>query len=178
MSFLRSKTFLGILALVIVDFVVIWIWVLHADLAPDSAIAVYIFVPFVFFLNIILAGILVLFKKKNYSLIFLLNAIASSIIMYNLFGYGVEKAIDDIYDSWEFSRNDTLFVIDKANDYQEFSISYSTDLGSSIGFMSGAAKFKGDTLVLSSGYTHMYILKDRLYNFQGLKSPIILTIRH
>lgn len=114
MSFLRSKMFLAILALVIIDFIVIWIWVLNAELSPDSAMGIYIVIPIVFFLNLTLAGILFLFKKE-YSFVFLVNAIVSSIIMYNLFGYGIDRTTDNMYDSWEFSRNDTVFVINKVN---------------------------------------------------------------
>ncbi len=177
MRFLRSKTFLVLIALVLVDFTVIWIWVVNDEPSPDSAIEIYIVVPFVFLLNLIIAGILFLFKKK-YSSIFLVNSILSSIIMYNLFGYGIHKTIDNMYDSWEFTKNDTVFVINKSNEYNEFSMSYRTDPGSSTQFISGASKLQGDTLVLSSGSTHMFIVKDSLYNFQAVKSSIKLKIRN
>lgn len=127
--------------------------------------------------NLIVAGILYMFKNR-YSYIFLINAVLSSIIMYNLFDYGMQRTMDTMYDSWEFSKNDTLFVIDKANKFNEFSMSYITEPGSSIQYISGSTNFRGDTLSLTTGSTRMYIVNGMLYNFRGLKSPIILKVRN
>ena len=177
MGFLRSISLVRLLALILIDFTVISIWVANEELPPDSAMGIYIVVPFVFLINLIVAGILYLFKKR-YSYIFLINAILSSIIMYNLFVYGMQRTMDSMYDSWEFSKNDTLFLIDKANKFNEFSMSYMTEPGSSTQYISGSTKSKGDTLLLLTGSTRMYIVNGMLYNLRGIKSPIILKVRN
>jgi hypothetical protein len=177
MSFLRSISMIRLLALILVDVILISIWVSNEDLPPDSAMGIYIVVPFVFLINLIVAGILYLFKNR-YSYIFLINAVLSSIIMYNLFNYGMQRTIDSMYDSWEFSKNDTLFVIDKANKFNEFSISYITQPGSSTQYISGSTKSKGDTVSLLTGSTRMYIVNGMLYNFQGIKARIVLKVRN
>jgi hypothetical protein len=175
MSFLRSISLLRLLALTLVDFTLISIWVANEELPPDSAMGIYIVVPFVFLINLIVAGILYLFKKR-YGYIFLINAILSSIIMYNLYIYGMRRTLDKMYDSWEFSRNDTLFSVNKSNQYNEFSISYSTEPGSSTQFISGTTKTKGDTLSLITDSMSLYILNRKIYNFQSAKSPILMKV--
>ncbi|TPE46109.1 hypothetical protein [Pontibacter mangrovi] len=153
------KIFYKVLGLLIIDVVLIWFWVKKMDPDPSVSIGVLLFVPFVFTLNLIIAAILFLIKRREYVNLFLINSIASSIIMFYLFGEGIKRHQRNRLESWEFVKADTTFQIIRWKKENEFSMSYSTDPGSSTGFLDGKCEKENEGFTLSTDST-LYRIKD------------------
>lgn len=167
------KLFLKILILTIIDFVIIWFWVKQND--PDPSISIYIFivVPFVALLNLALALILY-FTKRQYANLFVINAFISAVLMYFLFGVGINNHQKRILESWKFNISDTTFVITHWKLEKEFSISESTNPGSSTSFLDGKFITKNNESYLKTDSTE-YIIKNKyLYGFRKAKDSIKL----
>lgn len=172
MKYSISKTLKGALILALLDLLIIWIWVKNEDL-DGAAMFIYILVPFVFLLNLIIAGVL-FFAKRAYSVLFFINCIVAPVITSWLFTSETTKQTKAAYDSWVFDVQDTTFRINKSNNYNSFSMSYSTDAGSSTSFMDGQYKQDRDTLLLAADTIKMYIHHGKLHNFRQSKTPILL----
>ena len=86
--------FFKILGLTVIDFGLIWLTVYKINPDPSVTIGIIIFVPLAFIVNIIIAGILFIFKRKEYGKLFLINSIISSILMYYLFLKGILKSFE------------------------------------------------------------------------------------
>lgn len=177
MNFLSIKFFKYSLVLALIDLLVIWLWTINSDLGPGSAMVVYIVVPFVFIINMIIGAIL-FFTKRVYSPLFFINCIVASAITFSLFTLEMNNQDKEHFDSWDFSLQDTTFSITKWNKYNEFSISYGENTGSSTSFLDGKCEQKKDTLFLITDSIRMYIHHDKLHNFRRSKNPITLKIRN
>src|SRR5690554_6298864 len=136
------KTLFKILALVIIDFVLIWLWVYEMDPHPSESIGIIILVPFIFIINLVLAGILFLIKKKGYSKIFLANSIIASIIMFYLFEEGIDRHLNNRIEDWTFQKADTIFSLTRWKNTNDFSMTYSLNPGSSWSFLDGHYKLE------------------------------------
>jgi membrane protein YdbS with pleckstrin-like domain len=80
----QMKLFIKILLLTIIDFIVIWFWVKENDPDPSVSIAIILVVPAVIIINLAIALVLY-FTKREYSKVFVINALVSAIVMYFLF---------------------------------------------------------------------------------------------
>lgn len=174
MDLILSKTFKGMLVLIILDFIIIWLCVKHMEIDGSSGMGIFIVVPPVFLLNFII-GVILFFLKRDYCYMFILNSFIGSVIMYHLFDWRMGDRMNEMYDSWNFAKNDTVYTINKFNESNSFSISYQTDHGSSTEFITGLTKSKGDTLFLAADSIHIYIYKNGLYNFSNKMLPIHLN---
>jgi len=128
------KIFYRILVLAIIDFGLIWLWVYKMNPDPSISIGIFLFVPFVLILNLIIGGILFYLKKKEYSKLFFINSIIASIIMFYLFGNGIDRHQNNRLESWEFKKADSTFRLIRWKKTDEFSMSCSLRPGSSWGF--------------------------------------------
>lgn len=173
MKFLTVKTLKGIMVLALIDILMVWIWAKNEHFGQGSAMVIYLVVPFVFIINIIIGGVL-FFIKRVYSTMFFVNCIVSSIITNWIVSMELSNQSARAYDKWIFNLKDTTFRIDKSNDYNNFSISYSNSGGSSTEFIDGKYKQNRDTLLLRMDSDSMYIHKNKLYNFRHSKTPIPL----
>ena len=84
------KILYKIIGLALIDFGLIWLWVYQMNPDPSASIVMVLLVPFIFIVNIIIAGVLLYKKKKENGVIFLVNAVIASLLMFYLF----EKRID------------------------------------------------------------------------------------
>jgi len=173
MKSLFSTTLKGVLVLILLDIILVWVWAINEDLGPGSAMIIYLAVPFVFIVNLIIGGILV-FTKRAYCTMFFVNCIIASVITYWIFTYELSNQSRGRYEEWIFNTQDTTFRINKSNEYNEFSMSYSTDPGSSTVFIMGQYLQKHYTLLLRADSITMYIHNFKLYNFRHSKVPITL----
>lgn len=176
MLILSSKVLKGSLILLLIDILVIWLWANNSYLKAESAMAVYVFVPFVLIINVII-GIILFFVKRVYSIMFFINCVTAAVITYWIFTSEINKQYKERFDFWSFNLQDTTFQITKWNESHTFNLSFSEGPGSSsISFLDGKCVQKKDTLLLIADSTRMFIHNDKLYNFRKSKNPIPLKI--
>ena len=168
------KLFIKILLLTIIDFVVIWFWVKENDPDPSISITIVIVVSSVIILNLAIALVLY-FTKRKYSKVFVINSLVSAVIMYFLFLNGIERHQKMRYESWKFNIKDTVFQITHFKLENTFSISESTNPGSSTSFLDGAFRRKPDGIYLTTDTTKYKMKNDYLYGFRNSNDSIKLT---
>lgn len=164
-----------ILLLTIIDVVLIGLWVYKLDPDPSVSLGIILVVPFVFIINLVIAGFLFLLKKEN-ALLFITNAFISSFLMYFLFNAGIAIHQNQLYETWEFQKSDTTFQIDIMKSDSSFYISYSLNSSSSNGYSEGKCYRTDNALILSvdttqtwrlySDTTKMKIVGNRLFGFR------------
>jgi hypothetical protein len=170
------KNIYKILILVIVDIIIIWTWIYAIDPDPSISIYVLVLVPFVFGLNLILAGIIFLLKKKKLARLFLINSVISSAIMYYLFGQGIDRHQNKRLESWTFQKSDTTLRLTRWKNIGEFSMSYSLRPGSSWSFIDGKCELLNNEWILKvDSTTMMKIHDDLLIGYPTMKDTIELT---
>ncbi|MBO6586155.1 MAG: hypothetical protein JJ953_08640 [Gracilimonas sp.] len=154
-----------LLVLTTLDFILIWLWVEEID--PDPSVTIYIFfaVPFVFFLNVIIAGILY-FVRKEYVIAFLINSIISSVVISFLFLQGIDTRDERSLNEWTFQRSDTLYSVIHYDKTDTFSFSYSTKPGFSTLFLTGKFEDKNGQIVLLTDSTEYIIDNNYLIGFR------------
>ena len=163
------KTLYKILGLAVIDFGLIWLLVYQMDPDASVSIGIILLVPFVFVLNLIIAGVLFFAKKKEYSRVFLINSVISSIIMFYLFGEGVDRHQNKRLEQWTFQKADTTFSVIRWKETKEFSMSYSLNPGSSWEFVDGNWEKQNAKWILKADSLTMQIDKDD--NLIGFRIP-------
>src|SRR5690606_23663229 len=116
------------------------------DPEPSSSLLIIIYVPFVVIINLIICAILAIRKKNNTS-IFFLNSIISGMMMFYLFDAGVDRHQNRLYDGWTFQIQDTIFRISHSIEDNTFGIDYSTNPGSSSGYLFGKSNKNDNGLI-------------------------------
>jgi len=169
------KTLYKILGLAIIDFGLIWLWVYKMDPDPSVSIVIILLVSLVFISNLLIAGILFFAKKKEYSRVFLVNSFTASIIMFYLFGKGIDRYQNKRLESWTFQKTDTTFSLTRWKETNEFSMTYSLSPGSSWSFLDGQCENKNGKLLLRTDSITMQIDNDILIGFRYLTDTIIMT---
>jgi hypothetical protein len=160
-------TFWARLVLVtIIDFVVIWFWVKSIDPDPSIAIGLIVLVPFVAVVNLVIALILY-FRKSDFSSLFFINAVIAAILMYYLFEKGIDRYQNRRIESWTFNIQDTAFTIDHWKIDDTYSMSESTNPGSSTSFQEGKFSKKGNEFYLKTDSTEYRIKDNYLFGFRG-----------
>ena len=130
------KLWTKILLLTIIDYIIIWIWVRQIDPDPSISIGILVLVPLVVGLNLIIASFLFFTKKQNARL-FVINSIISTVLMFYIFGNGIDRHQRQRYESWIFKLNEKTYEITHSKLDTTFYITYSTNPGSSSGFLDG-----------------------------------------
>ncbi|WP_291153552.1 hypothetical protein [Flavobacterium sp. UBA7680] len=162
-----------ILLLSIFDFIIIWLWVKQMNPDPSISIAELILVPSVVVLNLVIALILFFLNRKFVSL-FLINAVIAGILMHYLFAKGITRYKNERFESWEFNLQDTTYEITHSKIDKTFSISESTNPGSSTSFLDG--KFiEKEEIYLTTDSTEYKIKNGYLYGFRNATDSIKLT---
>jgi len=159
------KLWKQLLILAILDLIIIGAFVIHGDPDPSVSIGMIILVPIAAVINLILAW-LAYNTKRIYTNAFLFNAIISSIIMYYLFTWGIERHQKNRYVSWHFNISDTVFQITHSKFDNTFSITYSTDPGSSWSLIDGRFIKRQDSYALTTDSTQFIIRNNYLFGFR------------
>jgi hypothetical protein len=169
------KTLYKILGLAVIDFGLIWLWVYQMD--PDSSfsIVIILLVPLVFVLNLIIAGVLFYAKKKEYSRVFLINSVTASIIMFYLFGKGIDKHQNKRLEQWTFQKADTTYTFIRWKETNEFSMTYSLNPGSSWGLLDGHCENENGKWILKADSIKMKIDNDNLIGFRNQTDTLKMT---
>ncbi|HLO72670.1 MAG TPA: hypothetical protein VK164_01925 [Flavobacterium sp.] len=166
------RTIYKILGLAVIDLGLIWLWVYEMDPDPSVSIGIILLVPFIFVLNLIIAGVLFYAKKKEYSRIFLVNSVIASVIMFYLFGKGIDRHQNKRLEQWTFQKADTTFSLIRWKETNEFSMTYSLNHGSSWSFLDGHFENKNGKWILRADSLTMEVDKDNLMGFRKLTDTI------
>jgi hypothetical protein len=137
--------------LITIDFILIWLWVYRIDPDPSISIGLLLLVPFIFAVNLIIAGIFYALKRNKYARLFLINSVLASIIMSYLFQRGIDRYQNVRLESWEFTKADTTYLLIRWKQTPDFDMSYSTQPGSSTGFLTGKYSIINNGYILRSG---------------------------
>ncbi len=129
----------------------------------------------VIIINLILAGLFYAIKRQ-YSKAFLINSIISAIIMYNLFIAGIERHQRRRYEGWNFKIKDTTYNITHSKLDSTFSMTYSTNPGSSTSFIGGQFIDKNNFYLLTTDTTKFVIKNNFLFGFQNNDSIKLIKI--
>ncbi len=170
----QMKLFIKIFLLTIIDFIIIWFWVKKNDPDPSVSIALVIIVPVAIIINLAIALILYFFKKE-YAKVFVINSLVSAFIMYFLFLNGIERHQNLRYESWKFNIKDTIFAIIHSKLDSTFSMTESTNQGSTTEFLEGNFRIKGNEYYLTTDSTKYKIQNEYLYGFRNSTDSIKLT---
>lgn len=169
------RTLYKIIGLAFIDFGLIWLWVYQMDPDPSVSIGIILLVPFVFVLNLIIAGVLYYAKKKEYSSIFLINSVTASIIIFYLFGKGIDRHQNKRLEQWTFQKADTTFSLIRWKETNEFSMTYSLNPGSSWSFLDGHCENKNGKWILNADTISIEIDNDHLIGFRNQYDTIKMT---
>lgn len=161
MNFWTRLLFLGVF-----DFAIIWFWVQQQDPDPSVAIGIIVLVPIVIVLNLIIAWILFA-TKRQYAKLFIINSFISAALMYFLFNQGISRHQRQRYEIWEFRLNDTTYSINHYKPKNTFSISYSTNPGSSSSYIYGHVEFVSNQYTLLNDTLRLRIKSEYLYGFRN-----------
>ena len=169
------KILYKILGLAVIDFGLIWLWVYQIDPDPSISIEIILLVPFVFVLNLLIAGVFLYAKKKEYSSVFLANAVIASIIMFYLFGKGIDRYQNKRLEEWTFQKADTTFSLISWKETNEFSMTYSLNPGSSWSFLDGHCENKSGKWILKTDNMKMEIENNNLIGFRNQTDTLKMT---
>ncbi len=168
---ISTKIFVVII-LLIIDYILISIFIRNQNLEPSISIAIIILVPFVFIINIIIAIVFLFLKKTSLTSIFVVNGLCASAITYYSFGNEMKRQSAIILDSWNFTKNDTIFHLIRLKKRNEFYMSYSVIPGSSGNFIEGKYIREKGAWVLISDTSRMRIEGNNLIGFGKAKDTI------
>lgn len=160
------KFWIRLLLLTIIDFVIIWLWVRQSDPDPSVSIGLVLLVPFVVVVNLIIACILY-WTKRQYTLLFVANAVPSAILMYYLFIAGIDRHQQLRYEDWSFKLMDTVYRVTHSKLDSSFYMTYSTNPGSSTGFLDGKFIDNKNYCLLRTDTSQFIIKNDFLFGFRG-----------
>ena len=163
-----------IILLTVVDFVVIWFWFIQMNPDPSVSIGILLLVPFVVVFNLFIA-LTLYFTKRELASLFLLNSVISGLLMFYLFGKGIDRYQNERLESWRFNIMDTAFVITHWKLDHTFSISESTNSGSSTSFLEGKFHENEGEYFLTTDSTKYKIRNEYLYGFRNEIDGIKLT---
>jgi membrane protein YdbS with pleckstrin-like domain len=163
------KLWVQLLFLTILDFIIIWLYVRQEDPDASVSIGILLVVPLAIIINLIIAAILFVVKRR-YAKTFLINSLISAAIMYYLFVAGINRHQRLRYEGWNFKIKDTTFNILHSKLDSTFSITYSLSPGSSWSFMDGRFITKNNSYLLTTDSTTFFIRNNFLSGFRGRDS--------
>ncbi|MCD1118458.1 hypothetical protein [Chryseobacterium turcicum] len=168
------KFWIRIILLTIFDFAIIWLWIKQMNPDPSISIGILILVPFVVILNLIIALILY-FTKREFVSLFVVNSIIAGILMFYLFGKGIDRYQNERLEIWSFKLQNTTYVITHWKLENTFSMSETNNPGSSTVFLNGKFIKKGNEYYLTTDTTEFIIKNEYFYKFRTENDSIKLT---
>lgn len=168
------KAWTNLILLTVIDFVIIWFWVRETDPDPSVAIGILLLIPFVIGLNLIIAAIFY-FANRKYAMLFVINSLIAGVLMYYLLGNGIDRHQRLRLESWKFNIKNTTFVVTHWKRENTFSISESTNPGSSTVFLNGQFTENGNAYYLTTDSTEYRIKNEYFYGFRNSMDSIKLS---
>ena len=155
-----------IIFLIAIDILIIWFRIYLIDPDPSVSIGIGLLIPVVIFINLLVSGISHLLKRKQISRLFLYNSMMASIIMFYLFGKGIDRHQNKLLESWGFKIADSSYSIIRWKETNNFDMNYSLNSGSSWSYIDGKCKLINDEWVFIKDSLEFKINKDRLIDFR------------
>lgn len=168
------KNWINIVLLTIIDYIIIWFWVKQMDPDPSFSIGILLLVPLVIVLNWLIA-LMLYFTLRKFAFLFIINSCIAGILMYYLFGKGIDQHQNERLESWKFKLQETTYVITHWKLEKTFSISESTNPGSSTVFLIGKFTELGNGYYLTTDSTEFTIKNEYFYKFRNPTDSIKLT---
>lgn len=168
------KLWAKIILLATIDFVIIWLWVKQMNPDPSVSIGILLLVPFVVVVNLTIALILY-FTKRKLAFLFVINSVIAGILMFYLFDKGIDRYQNERLESWKFKLHDTTYVITHWKLENTFSMSESTNPGSSTEFLDGKFAKIENVYYLTTDTTEYIIKNGHFYKFRNPTDSIKLT---
>ncbi|MDR6369608.1 hypothetical protein J2795_000155 [Chryseobacterium bernardetii] len=159
------KLTLQILILSILDFIVIWTWFYYIDPDPSISIAVIIIYPLLFFINLLAGVILWITKKRNLSLLFIINSVVTVMIASFLWSNAIRRHQNRIWISYSFSHNTKNYYISIHKPDFTFMITESVNPGSFSSFQEGVCNYESGKIILKTDSTRYSIEHNILTGF-------------
>ncbi|WP_454047443.1 hypothetical protein [Chryseobacterium sp. Marseille-Q8038] len=159
------KWILQILILSIIDFLLIWTWFYNIDPDPSISIAVVIIYPVLFFSNLLAGGILWITKKRNLSLLFIINSVVAVVIASFLWLNAIRRHQNRIWISYSFPHNTKNYHIDIHKPNNTFTITEYENPGSSWIFQEGICTYESGKIILKTDSTVYNIEHNVLIGF-------------
>lgn len=166
--------YLKLLFLVVIDYILIWFWVKYINPDPSLAIGLIIYVPFVTGINCLIALIFFIYKR-NYTKLFLLNAVISAVLMVYLYNEEMNSFQNKRFEYFSFKVGSKLFDISLSKLDSTFWINYNLGQDSYSKFASGKyVEMNNEILLMSDSLT--YKIKDQyLFGFKNKVDSIKLA---
>jgi len=159
------KNLLKIIFLLIIDFILIWLWFYFEDPDPSISIALIIIIPIIITINLLIAGILWVLKKKSISRYFILNSFIAPIITYFLWSFAINRHQDRIYETYSFYKNNKKYQINIYKPDNTFSINEFLNPGSSWSYQDGIVERENEKIILRTDSTEFVIINDTIIGF-------------
>jgi len=137
------------------------------DPDPSISIGIILLIPLVIIINLVIAGVSFLIKKKQYSKLFLYNSIIASILMFYLFGKGIDRQQNRLLQTWEFKIADSSFSLIRWKETNKFSMDYSLISGSSWSYLEGNCSLVDNDWVFNTDSLEFKIKGNQLINFRS-----------
>jgi hypothetical protein len=143
---------------------------------PGDGMAIFVFVPFLFLLNIIF-GLFFYFRvSRKLSFVLFINSILAPVIFNFVWTSWDKGYIDRNYSRNTFTIDQDAFEISLSKKTDDFSITDITDQqnGTTTMLYYGKYQIKGDTIELMSARNKMFVINNVLYDFPRDSSGIRL----
>jgi len=164
---MKKQLFINLALFFVLDLIVMYLLVrLINPSTIDSAIGIIVFIPFIFGVQLILGGILLLKKNKNWGIPILLNSIIASFIFVQLYSINIDKRMDIKFDNYYFNKVDTTFNVRKDNLNNSYIVSGSSGMGH-VRYTKGEWKQVEDTTFFKNDNYGFKIYNDTLENFRN-----------
>jgi len=168
------KTLPLFVLMLVVDFIILWLWVYRMDPDPSSGIALVFIIPSVLIFNLLVGGVFYWAKKERLWLLFLINSILSSALLFLLFQDGVQRNVDRSVESWTFQSGDSTFILYRRKIDHTFQVDVKTAVNPSQELMNGVVVESGEGWVLKTDSLEMRIARQQLINFRNVEDTIQL----
>ncbi len=170
------KSIYWLIVLTSADVISIWLFVLLFDPDKSSALLLVLFlIPVTFLFNLVVGGVL-LYKKKRIGLLFIINSLIASVLMWYIYIDGMERNDKKRFDRWEFNTNNKIYEIEIVKEKNEFYIK-EDDRGFYSIIYSGKCYSDNNNIFLKADSAEMRIVEGKLIGFGNYKDTIELFKR-
>ncbi len=168
----------NLIIILAVDFIIISIWLLSAQLDNSMSIVGITIPPTIFIANVVIGVILLLFKKLLWGSTFFINSIVASALFIFLLQRWFIHSHKIQYTEFSFVKDKKKFKILIGKRSSDFNILEIIDVNASKGTMYGSYSVRHDTtfLVDIRQKKNCFIYRDKLYGFEKNNKPITLKI--
>jgi hypothetical protein len=113
-------------------------------------------------------------KRNSWFIVFLINSIVSSLLIYHFFSSGIQNYQRKVMSRFDFNKGDTAFSITIWKKTKEYDIAYSLEKGSSSSYLNGTYQQKGSELFLKDSSRSLVLKSNYLFGLGSANDSIKL----